>query len=365
MGVNATEDPKRRLARRLRTLRIETWPGKRVKQSDLAEVIHASSPLISSWEGGKALPPTERLRAYATFFATERSVSRRPYRLINEAQLTTDERTRRDDLFRELTTLRDSVHGQHAHGQQPSVVADADPFAESHWRFPLGQDITIVCSALPRDKLSPMPFTDPDSADYVDTYRFGDLDALVELHGHIRAANPLNNVRIRTPGEVRIDDYTSHLVLLGGVDWNSITRELLHRLDLPVRQLLRESDLMPGGFLVDKNGKETMLSPTLRKVGDKEVLVADVAHFFRSVSPLNDKRTITICNGNYQRGTLGAVRALTDPRFRDRNEAHLRARFAGDTYSILSRVTVFQGSAVTPDWTNDDEVLHEWPVREA
>jgi transcriptional regulator with XRE-family HTH domain len=360
MAVNATEDPARRLARRLRTLRTETWPGLRVKQGDLAEVIHASPPLISSWESGKALPPPERLRAYATFFATERSVSRRPYRLINEAQLTTDERRVREDILRELITLRDSVRGQHA--QQPLTSTGADPYAESHYRFPIGQDITIVCSALPPHKLDPMPFSDPDSPDYLDAYRFADLDALLELYGHIRAANPLSKVRIRTPAEVRDDDYTSHLVLIGGVDRNYITRELLRRLDLPVHQLDRESDLVPGGFNVDKDGKEILLQPTLRKEGEREVLVADVAHFVRAVNPLNDKRTVTICNGNFKHGTHGMVRALIDERFRDRNEAHLRARFVGETtYSILSRVAVIFGKVVTPDWTNDDEVLHEWP----
>jgi transcriptional regulator with XRE-family HTH domain len=365
MGVNATEDPARRLARRLRTLRIETWPGTRVKQDDLAQAIHASPPLISSWESGKALPPRERLQAYATFFATERSVSRRPFRLINEAQLTADERGRRDDLFRELTALRDGVQSQSAHGQQP-MVPIGDPFAQSHYRFPIGQDITIVCSALPPNKLDPAPFTDPDSPDYFDAYRFADLDALLELYGHIRAANPLNKVRIRAPAEVRDDDYTSHLVLLGGVDWNYITRELLHLLELPVHQLERESDFVPGGFKVDKGGKEITLPPTLRKVGDRDVLVADVAHFVRAVNPLNDKRTVTICNGNFKHGTQGVVRALTDERFRDRNEAYLRARFAGETtYSVLSRVAVILGKVVTPDWTNDDEVLHEWPGKSA
>jgi hypothetical protein len=63
----------------------------------------------------------------------------------------------------------------------------------------------------------------------------------------------------------------------------------------------------------------------------------------------------------YQRGTYGAVRALTDKRFRDRNREYLRERFGGETtYSILSRVTVFLGKAVTPDWSED--LLHEWPV---
>jgi hypothetical protein len=101
-------------------------------------------------------------------------------------------------------------------------------------------------------------------------------------------------------------------------------------------------------------------------VGKTEVLIEDVAHFFRAPSPLNDKRTISICNGSFQRGTYGAVRALTDARFRDRNENYLRTRFAGQTtFSIVSRAKVMLGDVVTPDWTSSDDLLHEWPVPEA
>jgi hypothetical protein len=316
-----------------------------------------SGPSISSWENRHSpKPPTlEQLAAYATFFATERSVESSPYRVLPLSQLTSEERTRRDELFRELTRLRNGVQGQE------SGPTAEDPYAGSPWRFPPDEDITIVCSALPADYLKKMPYTDPDQPDYVDLYKYADLDALVELHGHLRAANPLSTVRIRTPAEVRVDDYTTHLVLLGGVDWNTITAELLHRLDVPVHQLARESDAVPGGFRVTDGGKQRLFEPVLRKEGDGEVLVEDIAHFFRAPSPLNDKRTVTICNGQYQRGTYGAVRALTDKRFRDRNRDYLRKRFGRETtYSILSRVKVILGKAVTPDWNED--LLHEWPV---
>jgi hypothetical protein len=163
---------------------------------------------------------------------------------------------------------------------------------------------------------------------------------------------------------VRPEDFTSHLVLLGGVDWNTITAELLlYRLDLPVRQLAREDDESAAGFVVDQNGREVMFSPELRKVGGQERLVEDVAHFFRTMSPLNEKRTITICNGMYQRGTFAAVRALTDPRFRDRNDKHVRDRFGDEpAFSILCRAKVIVTTTVTPDWTSEDDVLHEWPA---
>jgi hypothetical protein len=64
----------------------------------------------------------------------------------------------------------------------------------------------------------------------------------------------------------------------------------------------------------------------------------------------------------YGRGTLGAVRALTDIRFRDRNSAYLRERFgAAESFSIISRVPVVAGMGLTPDWTVADNRLHEWP----
>ena len=358
MVVNPAEGPAMRLARRLRSLRTEGFAGRRLTQGELAEALGASVPLISSWESrtNPKNPPRERLAAYATFFATERSVAQSPFRVLPKSQLTSEERTRRDELFQELTSLRNG-----AQGHQPGPTAE-DPFAGSHWRFPVHQDITIVCSALPQEYLAKLkPYTDSTAPDYVDLYRFADLDALLELFGQLRAANPLNDVRVRTPDEVKADDYTSHLVVLGGVDWNTITAELLYRLDFPLRQLARESEAEPGGFVIGAGGDEQRFEPVLRQEGDNEILESDVALFFRSLSPFNAKRTISICTGTYGYGTLGAVRALTDARFRDRNEDYLRARFAGfNTFSIISRVMVLAGAAVTPDWTSSDYLLHEW-----
>jgi transcriptional regulator with XRE-family HTH domain len=357
--VNTTEDPSLRLARRLRSLRQEAWPGIRITQEALGEALGASAPLISSWESMRnpKTPPPDRLEAYATFFATRRSVAERPYRVLTEAQLTDEERTRHEELFRELTSLRNG-----AQGQEPAPAL-TQPLARSQWHFPPDQDITIVGSAFPAEYTEKLkPFTDPEAPDYVELLKYADLDALLELFGHIRAANPLSNVRVLTPDEVTPDTYTSHLVLLGGVDWNPTTADLLLRLELPVRQLERADEDDPGGFEVGEGEDRQMFKPVLRRIGAKQELVADVAHFFRAPNPFNAKRTVSLCNGMYQRGTLGVVRALTDVRFRDRNEQYLRARFDVDgAFSIISRVNVVLGSAVTPDWTQSEDVLHEWP----
>ncbi len=65
---------------------------------------------------------------------------------------------------------------------------------------------------------------------------FGDLDAMVELHGHIRAENPGMGVFYKAAPEVKADDLSGHIVIIGGIGWNDITRRLIDLSRLPVQQ---------------------------------------------------------------------------------------------------------------------------------
>ncbi|MBB5957505.1 hypothetical protein FHS29_004100 [Saccharothrix tamanrassetensis] len=351
------------LAHRLRALREEHWPDLLITQSDLAAAFStekpASVPLLSSWESRThpKVPPLSRLAAYATFFATRRSVARKPYRLLPLDELTPDELRHREDLLAELTALRE------AEQLDAGTVSDVDRNGRrDFWYFPDRNNITIVVAQLPKSMRDEMPYADPTQPDYIELYTYADLDALIELHGHIRALNPRSRVAFRIASELAPDDYTSHLVLLGGVDWNVVTRELLDRVDLPVSQVARHDESESGGFVVGKGDAKRILAPKLARHGEREVLLEDIAHFYRGPNPFNHKRTVTICNGMYGRGTLGAVRALTDERFRDRNAEYLRRTFAGmDAYSVLTKVSVVNGQVVTPDWNLPESRLYEWP----
>ncbi|AGL20948.1 helix-turn-helix domain-containing protein [Actinoplanes sp. N902-109] len=321
------------MAARLRQLRMNGIGGKAVSQRAVACALGVSVPLISSWENGNAMPPEERLTGYAQLFATSRSMPHHEARLVELTDFSDEERGCFKELLDELLQLRPAT--------SPADERITRSPWEGMWHFADRSPVTVVCARLPDP-----PQVAPDDPEYVELASYADLDALLELHGHVYAANPGVVVNHRLADNLRQEDITNHLVLIGGVDGNQLTGRVMRALDLPVIQT--------GAAFV---AGDQVFRATLE--GSR--LTEDVAQFCRGPNPFNRKRTVTICNGNYGRGTYGAVRTLTDPRFRDRNRVYLAERYGQrDTYSILSRVEVVAGEVITPDWTHDGTVLHEW-----
>jgi hypothetical protein len=365
--------PRQVLARRLRALREERWPGMKVHQAQLAAALSGagksvSVPLVSSWESRTSpqVPPASRIQDIATFFASPRSFDGKVGRLLSPSELTAPEQAAREDLLQELTRLRTEALVAPDRSSDPTIVSDAtraiaQSVSADPYRFRAGDRVTIVCGQVPREKRQRMDYTDPLDPDFIASYRYADLDALIELWGHLRAANPTSPVRYRIADQLREDDYTGHLVLLGGVDWNVATSSVLARLQLPVAQV-SSLDKEAGAFEVtEDDGRKVRHRPVLEESGGPKILREDVALFARAVSPFNQKRFVTICNGMYGRGVYGAVRALTDERFRDRNREYIKAQFAGaEAFCLLIRVTVENTLTLTPDWTLPETRLFEW-----
>lgn len=358
------------LGRHLRALRDAGIDGAPVTQGALARALGISPPLLSSWETGKAMPPVERLVAVARFFASPRSLSGGHSRLIDPGDLTDAERDRSEELQRDLLGLR-AAAGAGPQVPEPPLNQVSDELRtlspwEGLWHFPDHAPITMVCARLPKELRVNETYSAPESPDFVELYSYSDLDALMELYGHVYAANPGVTVRRRLADELVADDLTNHLVLLGGVDWNVMTRRVMEALNLPVTQDRREDDDPDAGLfrVVDDTGVERVFRSVVDGEGPGRRLTMDVAQFCRAPNPFNRKRTVTICNGNFGRGTYAAVRVLTDPRFRDRNRSYLDQRYGpDDAYSILARVEIVDGNVLTPDWTVAGTVLHEWPNR--
>src|ERR1700733_13426584 len=102
-------DPRQLLALRLRALREDHWPSRRITQQQLAQALGGVSvPLISSWESltNPRIPPLPRLEAYAALFATARSFDEQPGHVIASQDMSDEERRVMNELKDELRQMR-------------------------------------------------------------------------------------------------------------------------------------------------------------------------------------------------------------------------------------------------------------------
>jgi hypothetical protein len=182
---------------------------------------------------------------------------------------------------------------------------------------------------------------------------------MVELHGHVRAENPGMNVYYKGAPDVKADDLSGHVVIIGGIAWNDVMRRLIDLSRLPVRQE-EEPGLKTGDIFSIQagDGRQKYLPQWSATTG---ALMEDVGLLVRMPNPLNSNRTITMCNGIHSRGVLGAVRTLTDAMLRESNEQYIARNFSETQFGILMRVTVIEGETLTPDFHTEGTVLYQWP----
>ncbi len=339
------------LARRLRELR-QQWPGNRITQGVLADALGASTALISGWENlsNPAVPPVNRLQSYATLFATRRSLQGAQLRILPDEELTPDEIATRDDLYAELLALRDAA------GEPDPEVPEP---RRSSWHFPDGAPIRLVCGTLPERHRG--DYASEASPNYSQLHRLADPDALVELWGHVRMVNPDADVRFMFAADMKSDDLAAHVVLIGGLEWNPAARFFTQLTNLPVKQVEDENVEDGEVFEIEREGRKRRFLPTFLEGDPSLGLIEDVALFARMPNPNFPQRTLTVCNGVFARGVLGAVRILTDAQLRDANEDYLRRRFGDRSeYGLLLRVPVFGTEISTPDLSYDYHRLFAW-----
>jgi hypothetical protein len=283
-----------------------------------------------------------RISGYARFFCTRRSLEDEPH-LIPENQLTPEELER----FRQLES-------------QLLRLFHPEKRVEQHiLRFDVGPVVVICPDAPTRVRGSLAKEEDPN---FTKLQQYGDLDALIQLYGHLRAENPTLEVVYKLASEVVPDDYASHVVLLGGIGWNEATRHIEGVLDqVPIRQMAA-ADLAGGDIFrtVNADGAQSFYYPENEELGDRRELVADVAYVARLRNPFRFDRTLTICNGIHSRGVLGAVRCFTDATVRDHNEKYLAEQFPEGEFAILIRVRVVGNETMSPDLRDAAARLYEW-----
>jgi hypothetical protein len=344
------------LALRLRYLRQEHWPDTKLTQGALAGALGGDAPLspatVASWESKTApkLPPRERMLPYAQFFATRRSVAEAP-QLLPVDGFTQEERAAYDALRAELLRLHAAARGT---APEQLIVA------RRSWHFTDTGPVTMVCAHLPEEEAGPL--ASPANPNYTELLSFGDLDALVELWGHVRMENPAMKVAYKSAPQVAADDLSGHVVIIGGIGWNDITRRILDLTHLPVTQ--KDDPAVRSGeiFVAEIDGSDRKYLPRWSET-DPGKLTEDVGLLVRMPNPLNSNRTLTMCNGIHSRGVLGAVRSLTDAQLRESNERYIARNFPeNQQFGILMRIQVIEGSTMTPDFNIAGTVLYQWPT---
>lgn len=335
------------LASRLRELR----QGCKLTQKELGVALGGDQPLsapaIASWENKSApkLPPRERVLTYAQFFATPRSMEGTP------ALIPVEDFTPEEDAAYE--TLRDELLRLHSALRPASAEP---PESRRSWKFTDDGPLTFVCAELPETQASPL--ANPVRLNHTALLGFGDLDAMLELWGHVRMENPHMDVAYKSAPRVAADDLSGHVVIIGGIGWNDVTRRILDLTQLPVTQV-DAPDVPEGDIFVSSTDGQQYL-PTFSP-NDPAKLIEDIGLLVRMPNPLNSNRTLTMCNGIYSRGVLGSVRTLTDKRLRESNERYLASSFPDSRqFGVLMRVQVIEGVAMTPDFNNASTILYQW-----
>ena len=208
MALNRTQAVK--LARALRELRESTGPDLELTQAQFAKALSSegrvASATLSSWESTTSpkTPSAARISAYARFFCTPRSLEGEPH-LIPDGDLTPTEMDRFQELESQLVEL--------ANPEERKVGRS--------FQFEAGP-VVVICPTAPREAQGPLAHE--QDVNFTRMQQYGDLDALIELYGHLRAENPALDVFHRLTSDVVSDDFSSHVVLLGGIGWNKVTR---------------------------------------------------------------------------------------------------------------------------------------------
>jgi hypothetical protein len=340
------------LARRLRDLREHQWPDVSLTQANLAKALSVAPTTLSSWESqsNPKAPPTVRLKDYARFFATRKSLDGGAH-LVPVGNLTEDER-------RVSKVLEDELVGLHPSHHRHDVAIEHRPELLS---FRDAGSVVIICPKAPKDAVGPLAAE--DHVNYTRLHNYADLDALIELYGHVRALNPERAVLHRLSSDVRQAELQNHVILLGGIGWNSATGRILAQAkELPIEQV--EVDELGTGevFRVKQldDREPAVHFPVTAQVNGRTELVEDLAFLARLKNPFNLSRTLSMFNGVHSRGVVGAVLTLTDETLGPSNEEYLSRRFGDAEFVILARVPIVSGRALAPDLQNPAMRLFEW-----
>jgi hypothetical protein len=173
------------------------------------------------------------------------------------------------------------------------------------WGIRNGDSVIVVCSEL--DEPEERQFVEP--REFIYSLKYGDVDAYFDVVVTLLRLYPRIKLRIMSAGELEATrlDLASHLVLVGGPDYNSLTERIVdsgetrfeyRSPDGPVKSNACPDEIV----LHDRVSNKEYCHSTTEK---------DYGYFERIPNPLNSDTTIVFIGGCHTIGVTGAVSALS------------------------------------------------------
>lgn len=174
------------------------------------------------------------------------------------------------------------------------------------WGFKDGDSVIVVCSEL--DNPEERQHVEP--REFIYSLKYGDVDAYFEVMLTLLRLYPSIKLRSMSSGEAETTrlDLSSHIVVIGGPDYNALTRRIL---SWGITQFEYRSpyvDVKP----VQCPPDEIVIYDRLH---DKEYCYLDDYHdygyFERIINPYNPDKYIILIGGCHTIGVTGAIRAFS------------------------------------------------------
>ena len=165
--------------------------------------------------------------------------------------------------------------------------------------------VIVVCSELedPEERQMVEP------REFIYSLKYGDVDAYFEVVATLLRLYPGIKLRVMSAGEAKATriDLARHLVLIGGPDYNALTKRVL---GWKVTQFDYRS---PYEAIVSKSHPDEIV--LYDSAADREFCyendARDFGYFERIKNPHNPRSTIVLIGGCHTTGVTGAVRAFS------------------------------------------------------
>lgn len=213
------------------------------------------------------------------------------------------------------------------------------------WGIRDGESVIVVCSELENPEHRQL--VEPPR-EFIYSLKYGDVDAYFEVVTTLLRLYPAIKLRIMSAGEATATrvDLARHLILIGGPDYNALTREILNQSDTQFDYRspdgATQSEKTPQEIvLYDKGSDKEYCFPTkISEDGDRD---QDYGYFERIANPRYRKKNIVLIGGCHTVGVTGAVKAFS---MAESEEGEIQGQVLTNAALVAKRVGKAQAFAV-------------------